>query len=83
MAYIARYAEKNLSLLRWKISELHPVKRASLGALLQHLMRVASHSNKNAMTVEALAAQFRYCILRGNAVLEDGAHAKARCTKFL
>ncbi|KAH9030232.1 hypothetical protein EDB83DRAFT_2554982 [Lactarius deliciosus] len=69
-----RYAEHDLSLLRSKIRELHPVHRAALEAVLLHLLRVASHSAQNAMTVEALAAQFCYTILRGNAVLRDGVH---------
>ncbi|KAH9014678.1 hypothetical protein EDB84DRAFT_1443744 [Lactarius hengduanensis] len=69
-----RYAEHDLSLLRSKIGELHPVHRAALEAVLLHLLLVASHSAQNAMTVEALAAQFCYTILRGNAVLRDGVH---------
>ncbi|KAI9439458.1 hypothetical protein BJY52DRAFT_529761 [Lactarius psammicola] len=72
----ARYTEMNCSVLRSKIRELHPVHRASLKAVLRHLLRVASHSDENAMTVEALAAQFCYTVLRGNAVLEGGVHAK-------
>ncbi|KAH9051865.1 Rho GTPase activation protein, partial [Lactarius vividus] len=75
----ARYTEKDCSVLRSMIRELRPIHWASLEALLLHLFRVASHSDKNAMTVEALAAQFCYTVLRGNAVLEDGVHAKARC----
>ncbi|KAH9168910.1 hypothetical protein EDB89DRAFT_1551647 [Lactarius sanguifluus] len=73
-----RYAEHHddLSLLRSKIGELHPVHRAALEAVLLHFLRVASHSAQNAMTVEALAAQFCYTILRGNAVLRDGVHVK-------
>ncbi|KAH8984616.1 hypothetical protein EDB92DRAFT_2105912 [Lactarius akahatsu] len=71
-----RYAEHDLSLLRSKIGELHPVHRAALEAVLLHLLHVASHSAQNAMTVEALAAQFCYTILRGNAVLRDGVHVK-------
>ena len=83
MSRIARYAENDFSLLRSKIRELHPVHRASLGALLRHLLRVASRSDKNAMTVNALAAQFRYPLLRGYAVLEGGVDMKARCVDFL
>ena len=30
------------------------------------------------MPVEALAAHFRYVVLRGNEVLDDGVHVKAR-----
>ncbi|KAH9055026.1 Rho GTPase activation protein, partial [Lactarius vividus] len=68
----ARYTENDCSVLRSKIRELHPVHRVSLEALLLHLFRVASHSDKNAMTVKALAAQFCYTVFRGNAVLEGG-----------
>ncbi|KAH9175080.1 Rho GTPase activation protein [Lactarius sanguifluus] len=70
----ARY--NDLSLLRTKIRELHPVQRASLGALCQHLLRVAFHSNKNAMTVNALAAELCYDVLRGDVVRHDGVDLK-------
>ncbi|KAF8269719.1 Rho GTPase activation protein [Lactarius quietus] len=66
----AKYTENKCSVLRSRIRELHPFHRASLEALLRHLCRVASRSDKNVMTVEALAIQFYYTILRGNAVLE-------------
>ncbi|KAH9165429.1 hypothetical protein EDB89DRAFT_302679 [Lactarius sanguifluus] len=72
----ARFTENDFSLWRSKIRELHPVHRASLGALLRHLLHVSSHSDKNAMTVEALAARFRYGVLRGGQVLQDGVHVK-------
>ena len=80
---IARYTENDFSLLRSKIRQLHPVHRASLGALLRHLLRVASHSDKNTLTVEALAALFRYPVLRGHQVVQDGVQVKARCIDFL
>jgi hypothetical protein len=83
MSLVARYTENDCSVLRSKIRELHPIHRASLQALLWHLLRVSSHSDKNAMTVEALAARFCYTVLRGNAVFEGGVHAKARCNDFL
>jgi hypothetical protein len=73
----AKYAENDFSLLRSKIRELYPVHRASLGALLRHLLRVSSHWNKNAMTVEALATRFSYTVLRtGNVVLQGGVDVK-------
>ncbi|KAF8269717.1 hypothetical protein EI94DRAFT_906828 [Lactarius quietus] len=72
----ARYTENDCFVLRSKICELHPIHRASLEVLLRHLCRVASHSGKNTMTVDTLAARFCYTILRGNAVLEDGVHVK-------
>ncbi|KAI9456974.1 Rho GTPase activation protein, partial [Lactarius psammicola] len=72
----ARYTKNDFSLLRSKIEELHPVQRASLGALMRHLSRVTSHSDKNAITVEVLAVLFRYPILRGNYVYQDGVHVK-------
>ncbi|KAH9169276.1 Rho GTPase activation protein [Lactarius sanguifluus] len=72
----ARYIENDYSVLRSKIRELHPVHRASLEAILRHLFLVASHSDKNAMSVKALAGQFCYTILRGNTVSEGGVHVK-------
>lgn len=79
----ARYTENDCSALRSKIRELHPCHKASLKVILQHLFRVASRSDKNSMTLEALAARFCYTILRGNAVLEGGVHVKARVIDFL
>jgi hypothetical protein len=76
MSCIAKYAENDFSLLRTKIRELHPVHRASLGALLRHLLLVASHSDNNDMTVEKLAANFRQVVLRGNEVRQDGVYIK-------
>ena len=78
MLHIARNTKSDLSLLRSKIRELHPVHMASLGALLRHLSRVASHSDKNAMTVRTLANEFGFAILRGNRVLQEGVRAKVR-----
>ncbi|KAI9431836.1 Rho GTPase activation protein [Lactarius psammicola] len=72
----ASYTENNSSRLRSKIRELHPVLRASLRALLRHLRRVASHSDKNGMPVEALAGLFRYAVLRANEDSQDGVHVK-------
>ncbi|KAH8996912.1 hypothetical protein EDB86DRAFT_2828958 [Lactarius hatsudake] len=63
----ARYTENDCSVLRSRIRELHPVHRVSLEAVLRHLSLVASHSDKNAMNVKALAAQFCYTKL----VMED------------
>jgi len=65
MCPIAKYTENDCSLLRSKIRQLHPVQRDTLGALLRHLLRVVSHSDKNAMTVEMLANCFWYNVLRG------------------
>ena len=76
MLRIALHTETEFSLLRSKIRELHPVHRASLEALLRHLLRVASHLDTNEMTVEALAAEFHYGVLRGS-IVKDG--VKARC----
>ena len=78
MLHIARNTENNFSLLRSKIRELHPIHMASLGALLQHLSRVASHSDKNEMTVRMLANEFSFAILRGNRVLQEGVCVKVR-----
>jgi hypothetical protein len=35
------------------------------------------------MTMEALTFQFRYAVLRGDAVVQDGVHVKARCIDLL
>ena len=83
MSLIARYTENECAVLRLKIRELHPTHRASLEALLRHLLLVSSHSDKNAMTVEVLAGRFCYTVLRGNVVSEGGSHAKARCDDFM
>ena len=83
MSHTASYTENDCSVLRSKICRLHPVQRASLGALLRHLLRVASHSDRNAMTVEELAIEFRYAVLRGNEVVQDGVYVKARCNDLL
>ena len=79
LSHIARYTENGCSLLRSKIRALHPAHRASLEALLQHLWRVASHSANNGMTLESLAVAFRGAVLQGQAIVQDGVSAKARC----
>jgi hypothetical protein len=76
MPCVAKYTENDFSLLRSKIHELYPVHRASLEALLRHLSLVASHSDKNEMTVEALAAKFRYSVFRGNEIFRGRVHLK-------
>jgi hypothetical protein len=82
MSRIASYTENDLAMFRSKIRELHPVQRASLGALLRHLLRVSSHSDKNAMTVKALATRFSYSVFRGDAdAVSQG--LKVRCNFFL
>lgn len=82
MSLIVNYAQNNFPLLRSKIRELNPVHRATLEALLRHLLRISSHSDKNAMTVEVLASRFRF-VLRGDEVLQDGVEVKVRCIDFL
>ncbi|KAH9175085.1 Rho GTPase activation protein [Lactarius sanguifluus] len=72
----ARYAENGFSPLRSRIRELPLVQRASLEALLRHLLRVSSHSGNNGMTVKSLAANFRRAVLRGNEILQDGVSVK-------
>ena len=62
-----------------KIRELHPVHRASLGALLRHLFHVASHSDINGMTVEMLADKFCFAVLRGDEVVKEGVDVKVHC----
>ena len=78
MSHTDKYTKDNFSLLRSKICELHPIHRASLGTLLQHLLLVASHSDKNGMTVETLSSHLCGYILGFNTVTADGIHVKAR-----
>ena len=78
VSHTDKYAKDNFSLLRSKICELYPVHRASLEALLQHLLLVASHSDKNGMTVETLSSHLCGYILGFNTVTADGIHVKAR-----
>jgi hypothetical protein len=80
---IVIYTENGCSVLRSRICDLTPFHKATLEVILQHLFRVASRSDKNTMTLEALAARFCYTILRGNAILEGGVHVKARLNDFL
>lgn len=80
---IARNTEDDFSLLRSKLLELHPVHKATLGALLRHFSRVTSHRDKNAMSIKALAERFSYAILRGNQVMQGGFYVKVRCIDLL
>ena len=57
--------------------------RESLEALLRHLWNVASHSDKNRLTVKDLALQFSYCVLGYDLKSEDGNYLKARCMDLL
>ncbi|SRR6266702_1573190 len=83
MSHIARYTENNFSLLRSKIRELPAVHRTSLGVLCLHLSRVASHSDENAMTANALAFRFGFCVFSGCTIFPSGVRVKARCISFL
>jgi hypothetical protein len=80
---VAIYTENDCSVLRSKICELTLFHKSTLEVILQHLLRVVSRSDKNTMTLEALAARFCYTIFRGNAVLEGGVHVKARLSYFV
>jgi hypothetical protein len=82
MPRIASYTENDLALFRSKIRELHPVQQASLGALLQHLLRVASHSGHNGINMTVLATQFSHAIFRGPDVA-GGEGVKVCCDYFL
>ncbi|KAH9017977.1 hypothetical protein EDB85DRAFT_2154825 [Lactarius pseudohatsudake] len=68
----ARYAENDFSLLRSKIRELPEVHRITLGALCLHLARVASRSDKSAMTANALALTFGYYVFSGCTIFPGG-----------
>jgi hypothetical protein len=81
--HIDEYNYENLSLLRLKIRELHPVHRASLRALLLHLFRVASHSDNNGATVKLLSLLFRGYVLGVYMVFESCGEMKACCIDLL
>ena len=83
MSCIDDYSEDSFSLLRSKIRGLHPVHRTSLEALLRHLLNVASHSDKNRMTVKELSSQFCDCVLGYDLRSEEGNYLKARCIDVL
>ena len=78
MSRIDHYTEDNFSLLRSKIRELHPVHRASLEALLRHLLKVASHSDKNGMTVKTLSSHLCSYVIGLDTVTADGINVKVR-----
>ena len=82
MSSIGRNAETNLSLLQSKIRELKPVHRNILGALLRHLLHVASHSDK--ADIKRLADAFRHVVFRIISAFDDhGTALKARCINLL
>ncbi|GJE85925.1 RhoGAP-domain-containing protein [Phanerochaete sordida] len=55
---IAGHISSNFRLLRSKIRRLPPVHQATLKAILEHLAKVASHSDKNKMDAKNLAIVF-------------------------
>ena len=52
------HVANNFSVLRSKIRRLPPVHQATLRALVEHLARIASHSDKNKMDAKNLAIIF-------------------------
>ena len=78
MSRIVRYTGNNLSLLRSKIRELHPVHRASLKVLLIHLLRLASHSDAHGMTMNALSLQLYKYVLGYDTAFPGDIDLKAR-----
>ena len=78
MSHIDEHTKSHFSLLRSKIRELHPVHRASLEALLRHLLKVASHSDKNGMTVKTLSSHLCSYVIGLDTVTADGINVKVR-----
>jgi hypothetical protein len=66
--------------LRSRINGLPAVHRASLGALLWHLARVASHSNKNGMELKNLAFIFAPLVFGDDGSLDS--QEQVRCILF-
>lgn len=56
--HVANHAANGFVTLRSKIRRLPGVHKASLKALVEHLSRVASHSDKNKMDAKNLAIVF-------------------------
>lgn len=54
----AEHASNDFVLLRSKIRRLHPIHRTALRAVVDHLARVASHTDKNKMDPKNLAIVF-------------------------
>ena len=52
------HAANNFTLLRSKIRRLPPIHQATLKAIVEHLARVAAHSDKNKMDPKNLAIVF-------------------------
>lgn len=52
------HISNNFRLLRSKIRRLPPVHQATLKAILEHLAKVAAHSDKNKMDAKNLAIVF-------------------------
>ncbi|KAF8256362.1 hypothetical protein EI94DRAFT_1649994, partial [Lactarius quietus] len=70
--YSASHTADGFAQLRSRICGLPAVHRASLGALLWHLSRVASHSNKNRMGPKDLALIFAPLVFGDDEVSQGG-----------
>ncbi|KAH8997007.1 hypothetical protein EDB86DRAFT_3043847 [Lactarius hatsudake] len=69
---LASHTANGFVLLRSRIHGLPAVHRTSLEALLWHLSRVASHSNKNGMDSKNLAFVFTPIVFGDDEVLQGG-----------
>ncbi|KAH9168897.1 Rho GTPase activation protein, partial [Lactarius sanguifluus] len=69
---LASHIANGFVLLRSRIRGLPAVHRASLGALLWHLSRVASRSNKNRMDSKNLAFVFTPLVFGNDEILQGG-----------
>ncbi|KAI9455782.1 hypothetical protein BJY52DRAFT_1278579 [Lactarius psammicola] len=67
---LASHTANGFALLRSRIHGLPAVHRASLGALLWHLSRVASHSHKNGMDSKNLAGIFTPVVFGNDEILQ-------------
>ncbi len=56
--HLDEHVANNFATLRSKIRRLPPIHQATLKALVEHLSRVASHSDKNKMDPKNLAIVF-------------------------
>lgn len=69
---IDEHAASNFTLLRSKIRRLPAIHQATLKAIVEHLARVASHSEKNKMDPKNLAIVFGSVIFGEDKIPEGG-----------
>ena len=70
--FVDQHVKNNFQLLRSKLRRLPPVHQATLKAIVEHLARVASHSEKNKMDAKNLAIVFGTVIFGEDDISKSG-----------